>query len=179
MKTTLRLNLLCLLTVLLLAACGYHNPYIYSGPEKAIYVAHWQNKTNALQLDTKIYQSLTHWFQKSGSIKITKEKAGADLILAGEITSIDLPSVSWDSISNSTGNKVRLFVRYVLKDLKTGEIIWEEPKKLYTTDYADRTVTTTGEDEALKVIIEDMSEDIYLGVLNKIRRMDRKAAAGN
>ena len=100
-------------------------------------------------------------------------------ILAGEITSIDLPSVSWDSISNSTGNKVRLFVRFVLKDLKTGEIIWEEPKKLYTTDFTDRTITTTGEDEALKVIIEDMSEDIYLGVLNKIRRMDRKAAAGN
>jgi hypothetical protein len=29
------------------------------------------------------------------------------------------------------------------------------------------------------VIIEDMSEDIYLGVLTKIRKMDRKAAAGN
>ena len=113
------------------------------------------------------------------ALDLTKEKGRADLILAGEITSIDLPSVSWDSISNSTGNKVRLFVRYVLKDLKTGEIIWEEPKKLYTTDYTDRTITTTGEDEALKVIIEDMSEDIYLGVLNKIRRMDRKAAAGN
>ena len=42
-----------------------------------------------------------------------------------------------------------------------------------------RVYTTTGEDEALKVIIEDMSEDIYLGVLNKIRRLDRKAAAGN
>ena len=67
----------------------------------------------------------------------------------------------------------------MLKDLKTGEIIWEEPKKLYTTDFIDRTITTTGEDEALKVIIEDMSEDIYLGVLNKIRRMDRKAAVGN
>ena len=53
------------------------------------------------------------------------------------------------------------------------------PHLSYTTDYADRTVTTTGEDEALKVIIEDMSEDIYLGVLNKIRRLDRKAAAGN
>ena len=168
-----------LLLALLVGSCGYYNPHVYSGPARVFYMPNWQNRTNKLGLDNRIYLSMARWFQKSEALDLTKEKGRADLILAGEITSIDLPSVSWDSISNSTGNKVRLFVRYVLKDLKTGEIIWEEPKKLYTTDYADRTVTTTGEDEALKVIIEDMSEDIYLGVLNKIRRLDRKAAAGN
>ena len=130
----------------------------------------WQNRTSKLGLDNKIYQSVTRWFQKSEAIDLTKDKAQADMILAGEIITIDLPSVSWDGVSNSTGNKVKLFVRYVLKDLKSGAILWEVPRKLYTSDYTDK---QTSEDEALLEIIDEMSEDIYLGTLEKIRNLHK------
>lgn len=174
MKTTLRLNLLCLLTVLLLAACGYHNPYIYSGPEKAIYVTHWQNKTNALQLDTKIYQSLTHWFQKSSSIKITKEKAGADLILAGEILSIQLPSLAYGTANSTTQVKVMLTVRYILKEIKTDKILLEVPSETWTEDARvtrSATTTTDNEERALATIVDDLSEKIYIKAMGKLAQI--------
>ena len=78
-----------------MAGCGYHNPYVYTGPEKVIYIMDWKNRTSELGLDADIYKSLIRWFQKSRSIKTTKKRDGADLILAGEIVSIDIPSLSY------------------------------------------------------------------------------------
>lgn len=161
---------LVLLCMLVLGGCGYYFPHVYEGPHRSIYMPTWQNRTNKLGLDMKIYQSLSHWFQKSEAVNLTKEKSGADLILAGEILSIDLPSVSWENISTATGTQVNLYVRYVLKDNNSGKILWEVPNKLYTADYTVKTATIAADDEALAKIIDDLSEDIYLGALNKIRK---------
>lgn len=163
-----------LLCMLVLGGCGYSFPHVYEGSHRSIYMPTWQNRTNKLGLDMKIYQSLSRWFQKTAAVDLTKEKGGADLILAGEILSIDLPSVSWNSISDATGTKVKLYVRYVLKDSKSGKILWEVPKKLYTEDYTVKTVTSAADDEALAKIIEDMSEEIYLGTLHKIRKQQQQ-----
>ena len=89
--------------------------------------------------------------------------------MAGDIISIDLPSVSWDGVTRATGINVKLYVRYVLKDLKTGKIVWEVPAKLYTSDYATNRATTSSDEESLKEIVDDMSEDIYLGTLQRLR----------
>src|SRR5512138_1978971 len=105
-----------LLFALLLSGCGYTFPHVYEGPHRVVYMPTWQNRTNKLGLDMKIYQSLAQWFQKSESVDLTKEKSGADLILTGEILSIALPSVAWNTISNATATEVSLHVRYALKD---------------------------------------------------------------
>ncbi|NLX17750.1 MAG: hypothetical protein GXY53_00505 [Desulfobulbus sp.] len=161
------------LALLLLYGCGYYFPYAYDGEHRVIYMPAWSNRTNKLGLDMKIYQSLAHWFQKSSSITLTREKSRADFILDGEILAVELPSVSWDSISEVTGSKLNLFVRWVLKDQKSGTVLWEVPKKLYTEDYRMATSVMATEDDALKKIIEDMSEDIYLGALKRIRKQAR------
>lgn len=171
MKTTLRLSSLFLLTALCLTACGYHSPYVYSGPEKSIYVTHWKNRTNALQLDTKIYQSLTHWFQKSNSLKVINEKTGADLILAGEILSIQLPSLSYGAGNNTTEVKVLLTVRYILKDIKTDKVLLEVPGETWTQDSritSSSTATSDNEAKALASIIDDLSEKIYMKALDRL-----------
>lgn len=174
MKTIHGLSSLFLLTALLLSGCGYHNPYVYTGPEKSIYVTHWKNRTNALQLDTKIYQTLTHWFQKSNSLKVTNEKAGADLILAGEIISIQLPSLSYGADNNATEVKIILTVRYILKDLKTDQVLLEVPSETWS-EYSRITnssmVTANNEEKALTTIIENLSEKIYMKALGKISVM--------
>lgn len=174
LKTSLRLSSFFLLIALVLGACGYHNPYIYTGPEKSIYVTHWKNKTNALQLDTKIYQSLTRWFQKTNSIKVTKEKAGADLILAGEILSIQQPSLSYGVSNSAIQVKVVLTVRYILKDIKTDTVLLEVPSETWSEDARttkSATVTADSETRALTTIIDDLSEKIYIKSLNKLSEM--------
>lgn len=158
------------LALLLLYGCGYYFPYASEGEQRVIYMPAWSNRTNKLGLDMKIYQSLTRWFQKSASISLTREKSRADFVLSGEILVVELPSVSWDNISEVTGSKINLFVRWALKDQKSGTILWEVPRKLYTEDYKVATSIMATEDEALEKIIDDMSEDIYLGALKRIRK---------
>jgi hypothetical protein len=167
---------LVLFCTLILGGCGYYFPHVYEGVHKVIYMPTWQNRTNKLGLDMKIYQSLAHWFQKSEAVDLTKEQNGADLILVGEILSINLPSVSWNTVSDATATEVQLYVRYVLKDSKSGKILWEVPNKLYTADYTVKTATSAADDAALAKIIDDMSEDIYLGALHKIRKQQTQQA---
>ncbi|MBM9537175.1 LPS assembly lipoprotein LptE [Desulfobulbus alkaliphilus] len=163
------------LVALFLGGCGYYFPHIYSGPARTIYVPNWENRTSKLGLDNDVYQSLARWFQKSEALQLTRERQGADMILAGEITSIDLPSVSWANVSTATDIKVSLYVRYVLKDLQTGDILWEVPRKLYTEDFSARVISTAAEDAALERIIEDMAEEIYIGTLNRLRKQPSQA----
>ncbi len=162
--------------VSLLAGCGYYFPQVYDGPTRSVYMPTWKNRTNELGLDAKIYQSLARWFQKSDAIRITKDKKTADLILAGEILYIDLPSVSWNGDARTTNVKVKLGVRYVLKDLKKGKIIWEVPDELWTEDYSVHDIGTNAETKALAQIVDDLSERIYLGTLDKLREQNRQAA---
>ncbi len=149
---------------LLISACGYRNPYVYSGPDRKIYATTWKNRTNVLLLDSKIYQSLIKWFQRSGSLVITKNKDDSDFILAGEIVSIDLPSLTYRGTNTASEVNIRLKVRYIMKDLKTGNILLEQPSETWTEAYRvgpSATVTRDNENEALAIIIDDLSQKIY------------------
>jgi hypothetical protein len=137
-----------------------------------VYITTWKNKTNELHLDSQIYQSLVKWYQKSDHIRIKKEKEGADLILAGEIVSIDIPSLSYGINNITTEVKVRLKVRYILKSLKTGKVLVEVPDRTFSESYlinASSSITKGNENKALEKIIDDLSEKIYLNTLNELQ----------
>ncbi len=172
----LQICLFVLITFCLTGCGAYYFPHVYHGPKRTIYMPTWQNRTNKLGLDADIYQELSRWFRKAESIDLTKDKESADLILAGEINYIDLPSISWDGNSAATDIKVRLGVRYVLKDITSGEILWEQPKQIWTEDYDASTINAAVEDEALDEIVSDMSEAIYLGILKRLREQDKAQA---
>lgn len=147
---------------------------MYTGPDKVIYITDWKNRTNELGLDSDIYKTLIRWFQKSGSIKITKDREGADLILAGEIVSIDLPSLSYGANNTATEVKVRLKVRYILKDLASGKVLMEEPGKQWTQPYlvgASTAETRDNQDEAIDTIIDDISQKIYQRTLVELPKL--------
>ncbi|CAK8711999.1 MAG: hypothetical protein D3919_01040 [Candidatus Electrothrix sp. AW5] len=162
------------LLLVLLGGCGYYFPNVYTGPERLVYMPNWKNRTDKLGIDNSMYKSLSAWFQKSEKINLTKEREGADLILAGEIISIDLPSIGWNTDAQTTDVKVELRLRYVLKDLHSGRIIWEVPNDIWTENYTTLTDRADTEDEAVKEILDEISEKIYLGTLTKIRKMNRE-----
>lgn len=160
---------LVLITGLILASCGYRSPYVYSGPDQNLYITSWHNRTNDLLLDAKIYQSLVKWFQKSGSIQVIKAKDGAQLILAGEIISIDLPSLTYGAGNNATEVKILLTVRYVLKDLEKDTVLLEVGRETWVEEYkvgASSSENADNEKEALGIIIDDLSEKIYIKTLD-------------
>jgi predicted transglutaminase-like protease len=156
------------------AACGYRNPNIYNGPHKGIYITEWKNRTSELGLDSKLYRSLTKWFQKSGSISTLREKQGADLILAGEIVSLELPSLSY-GVNNVTSEvKVRLRVRYIVKELSTNKILLEIADQTWEESYlvsSSSSANMDNEAKALDKIIEDMSQKIYQKTIYGITKL--------
>lgn len=163
MKTVLR-SLAVMLLLIIVTSCGYRNPNVYNGPSKVIYATEWKNRTSELGLDSKIYRSLTRWFQKSGSLTTVRQKEGADLILAGEIVSIELPSLSYDSNNVANEVKVRLKVRYILKEIASNKVLLEVPSETWTEEYFVSGSSNTNSDneaEALDEIIEDLSQKIY------------------
>ena len=166
----------------LLAGCGYYFPHVYDGPPTTIYMPNWKNRTSELGLDAKIYQSLSRWFQKSQSLNLTRDREEADLILAGEVVAIELPSVAWNRDARSTEVKVKLHVRYILKDQQTDEILWEVPGELWTEEYpvgnGSSSVIADNEQDALDEILSDLSERIYLRTLDKLRQKNM-AVSGN
>lgn len=165
--------ILFLAFLLLLASCGYHNPNIYTGPDRIIYLATWKNRTSELGLDARLYQSLVQWFQKSGSISFTKDKEDAQLILAGEIISISLPSRSYDSDQSATEVRVSIRVRYVLKDLTNNTLLLEVPDETWTETYLTSDTTSATKDnqqEAIATIVDDISERIYQKSLIKLNK---------
>ncbi len=163
---------LCALLLLVLGGCGYYFPSVYDGPTRTIYMPEWKNRTSKLGIDIKLYKSLSRWFQQSEAVILTKNKDKADLILAGEIVSIDLPSVAWGGDTITTDVKIKLGVRYILKDLHTGKVLWEVPNEIWTEDYPARTLSSSAENNALETIIDDLSERIYLGTLDKLRKQN-------
>lgn len=168
-------SLLSLLVVaVIVAACGYHNPNVYNGPVKTIYLKEWNNRTSDLGLSSEMYRSLTRWFQKSPSITTVRHKEGADLILAGEIISLELPSLSFGESSSTTEVKVVLMVRYVIKELRTNKIVIESPNERWTEEYlvtADSTANLDNQGEALDSIIEDLSKRIYQRTVTAIPKL--------
>lgn len=173
MKKISRLSSIFLLAILL-TSCGYRNPNVYTGPAKKIYITEWKNRTSELGLNSKIYRTLTKWFQKAGSISTIRQKNGADLILAGEIVSLELPSLSYGQNNLATEVKVKLRVRYILKDLSTQKVILEAPDELWTEDYLVSSNVTTNLDneaDALDIIIDDLSQKIYQKTVAKLPKL--------
>ncbi len=156
---------------ILVTSCGYRNPNVYTGPPKKIYITEWKNRTSELGLNSDIYRTLTKWFQKAGSISTIRQKDGADLILAGEIVSLDLPSLSYGDNNLATEVKVKLRVRYILKDIRSQKIVLEAPDEIWTEEYLVSSNITTNLDneaEALEVIIDDLSQKIYQKTIAKL-----------
>ena len=179
MKTAIRCALFA--TLLLLAACGYHNPYVYNGRDTTIYMTEWKNSTNQLEIDSKLYQSLVRWFQKSGSLHVIAERPGADLILAGEIKSVYFPSRSYISNNVAVEGRMHLTVRYILKDLQSGVTLIEEPNYVFNESYLissdNPSVTRDNEDSALDQALNDLAQKIYQRCLAEIPKLEAKRQA--
>jgi len=158
----------------IVAACGYRNPNIYNGPHKSIYITEWKNRTSELGLDSKLYRSITKWFQKSGSISTVRQKEGADLILAGEVISLELPSLSYGANNITSEVKVRLRVRYIVKEIASNKILLEVSDQTWEESYISSTnssVNMDNESKALNKIIEDMSQKIYQKTISGITKL--------
>jgi len=157
------------LIVVLLSSCGYTNPYARNNSKdtytKTLFITIWQNRTNELGLESEYFRLFNAWFKKSGRIAVVFDEDDADLKLIGEISSIDLPGLFYNSSDEALEIKIKLTVSFTLYNTTNNSILWQE--KQYVI-YEPFLLDPTGEEtqynkkRALLRIGDEIGEIIYL-----------------
>ena len=171
---------LLFLVFFLLSSCGYTNPYVQKNtqeiPGKTLQITTWQNRTNELGLESVYFRLFNAWFKKSGMVNVVLEDDQADLKLTGEISSIDLPGLFYDTFDEALEIKIMLTVSFTLYDNRNKTILWQEKK---FTVYEPFLLDPTGEktqynkQQALLHIGDEISELIYLRVHEIVNNMPK------
>ena len=134
----------------------------------------WQNRTNELGLESIYFRLFNAWFKNSSTIYVTPDEEQADLALAGEISSIDLPGLFYNSLDEALEIKIKLTVRFTLRDNKNNSILWQE--RQYTI-YEPFIIEPSGQrsaynkEKALLRIGDEIGELIYLRTHEIVRHM--------
>jgi len=157
------------LIVVLLSSCGYTNPYARNNSKdtytKTLFITIWQNRTNELGLEFEYFRLFNAWFKNSGRIAVVFDEDDADLKLIGEISSIDLPGLFYNSSDEALEIKIKLTVSFTLYSTTNNSILWQE--KQYVI-YEPFLLDPTGEEtlynkkRALLRIGDEIGEIIYL-----------------
>jgi len=157
------------LIVILLSSCGYTNPYARNNSKdtytKTLFITIWQNRTNELGLESEYFRLFNAWFKNSGRIAVVFDEDDADLKLIGEISSIDLPGLFYNSSDKALEIKIKLTVSFTLYNTTNNSILWQE--KQYVI-YEPFLLDPTGEEtqynkkRALLRIGDEIGEIIYL-----------------
>ena len=152
-----------------LSSCGYTNPYVHNGTQetnaKTLHITTWQNRTNELGLESEYFRLFNAWFKKSGRIAVVFDEDKADLKLIGEISSINLPGLFYNSLDEALEIKIKLTVNFALYNTSNNTILWQE--KQYVV-YEPFLLDPTGEEtqynkkRALIRIGDEIAEIIYL-----------------
>ena len=170
-KTSGRLSHVFLLffLIILFSSCGYTNPYVKKDSRDnytpKLLITTWQNRTNELGLESEYFRLFNSWFKKSARIDVVFEEKDADLKLTGEISSIDLPGLFYDSFDEALEIKIKLTVRFILYDKRNNVILWEEKQyRVHEPFILDptREQTQLNKRRALLLIGDEIGELIYL-----------------
>lgn len=158
-----------LLLILVLSSCGYSNPYVTkvsdNVPAKKLLITTWQNRTNELGLESAYFRLFNSWFKNSSRIKVVFDEEQADLKLTGEISAIDLPGLFYGPSEEALEIKIKLTVRFTLRDVRNNSILWQEKQYVF---YEPFLIDPAGErsefnkQKALLRIGDDIAEIIYL-----------------
>lgn len=129
------------LTLLLLAAagCGYRpagsEPPRPAGKEPpTLAVPLFKNRSTEVNLEALFANTLTETLSQSRAWRLTSREADADLVLEGEVSSVEYSSVAFFDINRSIVRRVTIRVDLALKRRGSGKIIWRE-REVLTDDY--------------------------------------------
>ncbi|MEJ5330248.1 MAG: LPS assembly lipoprotein LptE [Desulfobaccales bacterium] len=130
-----------MLAFLLIAAlgCGYRpvgsEPAPLAGKEPpTLAVPLFKNRSAEVNLEALFANALTETLAQSRSWRLTSREENADLVLEGEVTSVEYASVAFFDIDQSLVRRVTIRVDLALKERGSGKVIWKE-REILTDDY--------------------------------------------
>jgi hypothetical protein len=158
--------------------CGYTNPYVQKNSQenlnKTLHITTWQNRTNELGLESVYFRIFNGWFKKSGIVDVIQGDDQADLKLTGEISSIDLPGLFYDTFDEIIEIKIKLTINFTLYDQHTKTILWQEKQFTFYKPFLldpSREKTLYNKQTALLHIGDEIGELIYLRIHEIVSNM--------
>jgi hypothetical protein len=155
--------------LLIMQACGYHNPYTGSRYQEqadvAVYISVWDNRTNEMGLENLIFQKTADWLRQINFLRITTDQARADYLLSGTVLEVDYPASAFSATSTATTLNARIQVEYRLIERTSGKTLWQTTETIRSSGYpvgADAIRTQSNKNPALETIATEVGEKIYL-----------------
>jgi hypothetical protein len=171
-----------LFIIFVLTGCGYTNPYAPKADDGqkannsvSIYVDMWHNHTAELGYHTLLKQSLVRWLKKSPKFSISPDRNQADYILGGTIHSARYPGLSYGTFNQAIEIRAEIKVSFKLENNKTSELVLNSRQInrreafIVGDNAAD---TESNKRQALRVIADDIAENIYIQIFYKFSRDD-------
>jgi len=168
LRPTPRFFSILLILAIAMSSCGYSNPYVKKAqelPAKTLLITTWQNRTNELGLESIYFRLFNAWFKNSSRINVIFDEEQADLKLTGEISAIELPGLFYDPSEEALEIKIKLTVRFTLRDNRNNSTLWQERQFIiYEPFIVDPTSERSdyNKQKALLRIGDEIAEVIYL-----------------
>jgi outer membrane lipopolysaccharide assembly protein LptE/RlpB len=154
------------LLFLTLLGCGYHLEGRGTSlpPEIGrIAIPTMRNQTLEAGIEDVFTRALIREFNLDGRLKTVREEQ-ADAVLEGSILDFSTSSVSYDATGLALENRIQVTLALALRDVGTGEILWEDAS---LPDFKEYRVGSTALDnearkrEAVEEIARQMAETIH------------------
>lgn len=168
LNNPLRTALLVLLAAaaLLIQGCGYHRQDSSAQlPEwiRSVYVAPFENRSIELKFGAWITEDLRQEFLRDSKLTLTS-KDDADVILTGTVESVYTTGLAYTRYDVAVERRVTGTVSVVLKDAKTGDVIWKtgdiERQEAFFVD-KELMMTEGLKEAALKKMSRNLAEIIH------------------
>jgi hypothetical protein len=131
------------------------------------------NRTTVFNLETQLTQKVQSEFIGRGRYKIIPETAGADAVLAGEVTSVSIAPTSFNPQQIASRYIITMTARVELRDVRDKKVLWENPSLLFREEYEAQSGTSVldpaaffGQDiNALERMSSDFAQTIVSAIL--------------
>ncbi|MFP3867841.1 MAG: LPS assembly lipoprotein LptE [Desulfobacteraceae bacterium] len=124
---------LAMLGLINLAGCGYH--VLGSTPTTSVMqpklaIPLFTNRSNEVGLEAIFANALIGTFSQSKAAQVTTKENQADLILQGDVTTVENRSLAYRDIDRSLVRRVSISIDFVLKERQSGKVIWKQAKAI-------------------------------------------------
>ena len=129
---------LCIVIALSLAGCGYRLAGQGSSlPEhiKIIVIVPFENRTTRPEIEQRVTEELALQFSKRGRYQVVKDRARADAMLEGAISSYRTLPVEFGDDALATRVEAIVTLEATLRDLSSDTVLWSQSGLIFREQY--------------------------------------------
>ena len=162
------------LPTVFLSGCGYSTQSLLPAAYRKIYIEPFVNKlpitdertelqrfaTSLPRLELDATTGVATRFIFDGHLRVTPNKADADLVLAGELVHFYPQPLRLDDQGGVEEYRLNLVANLTLRDAKSGTLLWEEAGFIGDTTYFTRGSAARTDTVAVQALVTDFSRRV-------------------